>query len=184
MNKLLLVMGDLATGKSMFSGILSERYQTNVFCKDTIKEVLGDTIGFANREENLKLSKATLELMMFLFKEFGKLNKSLILESNFHSADLERIHQMASENSYEVMILVLRGDAEILYKRYLHRMHNENRHPVHLSTTMDVFEDFKGYHEYCRKERIEGNVIIIRADDFSYQTDEEVLGQIDAFMRG
>ena len=56
MNKLLLIMGDLATGKSSFAEILSRRYQTNMFGKDSIKEVLGDTIGFANREENLKLS--------------------------------------------------------------------------------------------------------------------------------
>ena len=85
MKKLLLVTGDLATGKSTFANILSHRYDTNVFSKDSIKEVLGDTIGFTNREENLKLSKATMELMAFLFSEFGKLNKDLILEANFHT---------------------------------------------------------------------------------------------------
>ena len=52
MKKLLLIMGDLATGKSTFANILSKRYDTNVFFKDSIKEVLGDTIGFSNREEN------------------------------------------------------------------------------------------------------------------------------------
>ena len=72
MNKLLLLTGDLATGKSAFSAILSKRYDVNVFKKDSIKEVLGDTIGFTNREENLKLSAVTLELMLFLFSEFTK----------------------------------------------------------------------------------------------------------------
>ena len=96
MKKLLLVTGDLATGKSTFSDILSKRYDTVVFTKDTIKEVLGDTIGFANREENLKLSKATVELMIFIFTEFIKLDKNLILEANFHKADLERLHEIAA----------------------------------------------------------------------------------------
>ena len=73
MSRLLLIMGDLATGKSTFAGILSKRYGINVFCKDSIKEVLGDTIGFTNREENLKLSKATMELMMFQIGEFAKI---------------------------------------------------------------------------------------------------------------
>lgn len=182
MNKLILVMGDLATGKSTFANILSKRYDTNFFCKDSIKEVLGDTIGFSNREENLKLSKATMELMFFVFLEFSKLNKSLILESNFHKADLERLHQMASENNYEVLTLVLRGNIEILHKRYLNRIYNENRHPVHLSTTLDVFEDFKGYTEYARKEEIFGDYIYISADDFSYQTDEMILKRIDEFF--
>ena len=182
MNKLLLIMGDLAAGKSTFSGILSKRYNVNVFIKDTIKEVLGDTIGFTNREENLKLSKATMELMIFLFSEFAKLNKPLILESNFHQAELERLREIASANNYEILTLVLRGDVEILHKRYLQRMHSEGRHPVHLSTTLDVFADFKASAERARKEEIEGNVIYINADDFEYQADEELLTKIDRFM--
>ena len=183
MKKLLLIMGDLATGKSTFANILSKRYNTNVFCKDSIKEVLGDTVGFSNREENLKLSKATMQLMFLIFSEFGKLKKNLILESNFHKAELEELHQMAFENDYEILTLVLQGDINILYKRYLNRIYNENRHPVHLSTTLDVFDDFRDYIESARKEKVPGNVININADDFLYQTDEVLLSRIDEFMR-
>lgn len=182
MKKLLLIMGDLATGKSTFANILSKRYDTNVFFKDSIKEVLGDTIGFSNREENKKLSNATMELMFFIFSEFGKLSKNLILESNFHTIELEKMHKMAFENNYEVLTIVLRGDVEILYKRYLNRMHNENRHPVHLSTTLDVFDDFKKCTEYLRTEKILGSTLYINADDFSYQTDKEILTKLDGFM--
>ena len=183
MKKLLLITGDLATGKSTFSDILSKRYDTVVFMKDTIKEVLGDTIGFANREENLKLSKATMELMIFAFSQFAKLDKDLILEANFHKADLERLHEIATAHNYEVMVLVLRGDVNILHKRYLNRIHNENRHPVHLSTTFDVFEDFRKYVETYRNEEITGNILEIDANDFSYQQDENLLAEIDWFMR-
>lgn len=183
MKKLLLVTGDLATGKSTFAGMLSGRYDTNVFYKDSIKEVLGDTIGFSNREENLKLSKATGELMMHIFSEFAKLGKNLILESNFHEEDLVRLQEMASESGYDVLVLVLRGELETLHKRYLHRIYHENRHPVHLSTTLDVFEDFKDYIERGRKEKIIGEALCIDANDFSYQTDKEVLTKIDEFMQ-
>lgn len=183
MSKLLLIMGDLATGKSTFANILAKRCDVSIFGKDTIKEVLGDTIGFNNREENLKLSKATMELMMFMFAEFAKLNKPLILESNFHTGELERLHEMAEKCGYEVLTIVLRGDVDILHQRYLNRMKNENRHPVHLSTTLDVYEDFKGYLERTRKEEIVGNRIEINADDFSYQTDENLIEKIDDFMK-
>lgn len=37
MGKLLLIMGDLIMGKSTFAYILSKRYDTNVFSKDSIK---------------------------------------------------------------------------------------------------------------------------------------------------
>ena len=64
MKKLLIINGDLATGKSTFAGILSQRYGITVMCKDKITEILCDSIGFADREENKRLSVATMELMI------------------------------------------------------------------------------------------------------------------------
>ncbi len=52
-------MGHLASLKSTIAKRLSNELNILCFCKDDVKEVLGDTIGFSNREENLKLSKAT-----------------------------------------------------------------------------------------------------------------------------
>ena len=182
MKKLLLITGDIATGKSTFANILSQRYDTNVFFKDSIKEVLGDTIGFSNREENKKLSNASIELMFFMFSEFAKLGKGLILESNFHKAELERLHKIAQVNCYDVLTIALFGDVEVLHVRYLNRMKNENRHPVHLSTTIDKFDDFKKCSDYLTSIEIPGEVIRINATDFSYQNSEEILSGIDAFM--
>ena len=182
MKKLLLITGDLATGKSAFAGVLSGRYGTSAFSKDSIKEVLGDTVGFSNREENLRLSRAAVEILIFLFSEYAKHGQSLILESNFHTAEMERLHAIAEENRYEVLTLVLRGDIGILYDRYIHRMRHEKRHPVHLSTTLDIYEDFKENIERSREEEVPGTVLQIDADDFSYLTDEALLDRIDCFM--
>ena len=182
MRKLLLIMGDLATGKSTFAGQLSRRYGTNVFYKDTIKEVLGDTIGFRDREENLKLSRATGELMVFLFREFAKLGKDLILESNFRPAELEALHRVARDGGYEVLTLVLRGDPEVLHQRYLDRIRGGNRHPVHLSTTFEVFEDFREYLLRSRNIEVPGDVIRVDSDDFAYQNDKALLLSIDSFF--
>ena len=181
--KLLLITGDIAAGKSTFANILSQRYNTNVFFKDSIKEVLGDTIGFSNREENKKLSNASMELMFFIFSEFAKLGKGLILESNFHRAELERLQKMAQDNGYDVLTIALFGDVEVLHARYLNRMTNENRHSVHLSTTIDKFEDFKKCSDYLKRIDIPGKVIRIDATEFGYQRSEEVLAVIDAFMK-
>ena len=80
------------------------------------------------------------------------------------------------------MVLNLQGDVNILHKRYLHRIENENRHPVHLSTTLDLAEDFKRYVETARNEGIAEGAILIDANDFSYQKDETLLLKIDRFM--
>lgn len=183
MKKLLLITGDIAAGKTTFSKILSERYCAAVFQKDTIKETLGDYIGFHNREENKILSNATIEIMCHIFSQIAVTGNNVILEANFHEAELKKLHSIADENKYDVLTLVLRGNADILYNRYIYRMKEENRHPVHLSTTLDVKEDFVKTAEWIRNERVIGEKLLIEATDFSYQKDTEVLNQIDSFMK-
>ncbi|MBD5518957.1 MAG: AAA family ATPase, partial [Lachnospiraceae bacterium] len=156
MKKLLLITGDIAAGKSTFSKILSERYCAAVFQKDTIKEILGDHVGFHNREENKILSNATIEIMCHLFSQIAVSDNNVILEANFHEDELKKLHSIAQENQYDVLTLVLRGNADVLYNRYIHRMNEENRHPVHLTTTLDVKEDFVKVAEWIRNERVIG----------------------------
>lgn len=183
MKKLLLITGDIAAGKSTFSKILSERYCVAVFQKDTIKEILGDFIGFHDRKENKILSDTTIEIMCHIFSRIAITGNAVILEANFHEAELEKLHSIAVENQYDVLTIVLRGDTDVLYHRYIHRMNEENRHPVHLTTTLDVKEDFVRTAEWIRNEKVIGNSLIIEATDFSYQESPTVLDQIDSFMK-
>jgi len=60
-----------------------------------------------------------------------------------------------------VLTIALFGDVEVLHARYLNRMTNENRHSVHLSTTIDKFEDFKKCSDYLKSIDIPGEVICI-----------------------
>ena len=184
MGKLLLITGDIAAGKSIFSEILSKRYKITVYQKDTLKEVLGDTIGFHDREENKRLSDAAIEIMCHIFSKVVVTGNSLILESNFHEDELKKLHEIAHNNQYDVLALVLRGDAEILYDRYLFCMNEENRHPVHLSTSLHIKEDFIRTAEWIRNENVIGDTLLVEANNFSYQENPSILRQIDAFMEG
>ena len=182
MGKLLLITGDLATGKSTFARILASRYRTNVFCKDVLKETLGDTIGFSNREENLKLSVASAALMRMIFLEFSALNKNLILESNFRQAELDTLYKMAQECGYDVMTVRIRGDLRILHRRFLHRLNHEDRHDVHACGGFEEFDAFCRYVTGQRDLTISGKSIHLCADTFDYQQNPEVLAQLDDFM--
>lgn len=184
MRKLLLLMGDIAAGKSTFAGQLSQRYGTAVFQKDSIKAILSDDIGFQNREENLRLSRATVSLMGHIFLQTAVSGSDLILESNFHESELQKLHAMADAMHYDVLTLVLRGDPEVLYARYMHRMQHEDRHPAHLTTTLHVKEDFLRCAERTKREQAVGESLTVNATDFSYQTDPVLLEKIDAFMAG
>lgn len=182
MRKLILITGDLATGKSTLAGILSEKYSCPAFCKDKIKEMLCDTVGFTNREENLRLSRATMEVMTYNFAVLAKAEENIILEANFRTAEMEKLHKIALGNNYEVLTLLLRADVATLYKRFVNRIENENRHPAHTSGFSD-YEGFKAYIEEARREATIGEIIEISADDFSYQTDTVLLERIDNFFR-
>lgn len=182
MGKLILITGDLATGKSTFARGLAHRYQTNVFCKDIFKEILGDTIGFSNREENLKLSVASAALMRMIFSEFCQLNKDLILESNFRQAELDSLYEIAQKNGYEVLTLQLRGNLQILHQRFLNRLHHENRHPVHACGGFEEFDAFCSYIQRQRELVPPGRCIDVCADTFDYQLDATLLQQLDRFM--
>lgn len=182
MGKLLLITGDLATGKSTFARGLAHRYKINVFCKDVFKETLGDTIGFSNREENLKLSVASAALMKMIFSEFCQLNKDLILESNFRQAELDALYQIATDHGYDVLTLQLQGDLQILHQRFLHRLHHEDRHPVHACGGFEDFDAFCSYILQQRRLTPPGDSIQICADTFDYQLDRKLIHQLDSFM--
>ena len=89
MKKLILITGDLATGKSTLAKKLSQNLKILSFTKDVLKEVLSDVIGFSNRQENKKLSIASVDIMKHIFTQYAFLEQDLILEANFHKEEIE-----------------------------------------------------------------------------------------------
>lgn len=187
MNKLIIVTGSLATGKSTYSKILANKFHIALYNKDTIKESLSDVFGFKNRDDNLKLSKATFDIMMYIFNNFSISNNDLILEANFHNDEVKMINELSVKLNYDVLYLVLDADDEVLYKRFCNRAKNENRHPCHLSG----FDDFDSFKEYINKSRyVEYNnygqsnidLCLVIQNDFSYQKNKELLSRIKQFL--
>jgi predicted kinase len=140
MKKVILVAGNLAALKSTISKALSQDLDAIVLNKDTLKEVLGDTIGFANREENLKLSRATFQLMKKLTQDILSIDDVIILESNFKPIELAELFFYFKSQDYHVLTLMLSGDPEVLYQRYVER--DQERHPVHRSTGLMNYDIF------------------------------------------
>lgn len=182
MKKLILILGDLASGKSTTADILSRKYSIPSLKKDTVKEILGDTVGFSNREENLRLSRATFEILLYTFDRASLSGGDLILESNFREAELDRLTALAEERGYAILSLLLTADTKILYERYLARI-NSGRHPVHLTVDFDSYEGFVEYVLPQRQIPKRGELIKICADDFSYQTSEDLFSKIENFLK-
>lgn len=180
MKKILIITGDLATGKSTFGEILAKRYCCPALYKDKVKELLADSIGFKNREENKRLSIAAVELMIHCFTAVAESGGDIILEANFKEDELRKLSILRDDYGYKMLTLVLHADMEKIYERFVNRIENENRHPAHISG-FDGYDSLKYYIELGRRQATFGDVLEINANDFSYQTDERILSHIDDF---
>lgn len=183
MSKLIIMTGDLATGKTTFSKVLSEKYGIEAYNKDTMKELLADNIGFKNREENLKLSHASIALMSEIFEKHAKSDVDLILEANFHKNEITNLYKIADKYGAKILTLVFEADIETLYERFKYRIEHEDRHPVHQSAGLKDIEAFKQYVLNSRKDVELKEFIKVNANDFSYKEDNNLLEKIESFMK-
>ena len=151
MHNLILIAGDLASGKSTLAAALSESLNIPFLTKDSLKEIACDAIGFSNREENRRLSIAAVNSMIYVFDQSAKVGQDMILEANFRSDEMLKIKQLTDEYAYNVVLIALTGDINLLYQRFLDRL--PNRHPAHTSANLNYsLERFASYIEEIRNE--------------------------------
>lgn len=174
MSRLILITGDLASGKSTLADSLSLYFHIPCFKKDVIKEKYCDEIGYENREQNRELSVKAVNYMIEAFMKFSSLNEDVILEANFRHDEMKRIKDIAEKNNVEVKCFVLRGDINILYERFMKRM--ENRHPAHKSLGLDRdISYFEKYLNELREEEIPFISTVINATNHSEQEVFEIV---------
>lgn len=157
MSKLLIVTGGLATLKTTISKRLSTDLGMLCLNKDDIKAVLVDHIGFNNREENKKLSVATVQTMIEVAHQAQLIGQDIILEANFKSSELQDILNKSGYSEHDMISICLYGDSKVLYDRYVQRQ--ETRHIAHTSTGLLSYEVFEASLKEHRVEDALGQVI-------------------------
>lgn len=183
MKKLILVNGDIATGKSHLADLLTDRFQLPLFTKDAFKEHLAETNPYSTYEENHRLSILSMDMLIQEFEKAASRDEDLILEANFHENHLREITKIAAKHAYSILNLNLFGSPDVLYQRYIHRRDHEERHPVHAINRLNDFESFKQYTLTRQNEKMIGVTININADDFSYQTDQLLFKKVEGFLQ-
>ena len=144
-NKIIIVGGYCATGKSVFARKLSGLLNIPCFIKDVIKEVLGDGFGPENDMVEKKGSAVTFLLMMHIAELFLQTGSVCILESNFKAREIEQLKVLLEKYKAECLTFIFKGDFDVLFDRYMRRDVSEKRHWVH-NTTGETAENFKEGH--------------------------------------
>jgi len=151
MQRLIIITGDLAAGKSTLAAALSAEFKIPYLTKDSLKEIACDVIGYKTREENRLLSMTATDDMIYFFNQCALVGNDLILEANFRKEELLELQALVDEYDYQVVLIVLRGDIPLLYQRFIDRL--TNRHIAHRSMNLDEsMEKFASYINQLRKE--------------------------------
>ena len=171
MRNLIIITGDLAAGKSTLANSLSAELQIPCLIKDSLKEIACDAIGYETREENKELSIAAVNSMIYVFNQTAKVGEDIILEANFRNDEIKEIQEIAEDNDYQVLLISLVGDINLLYQRFLDRL--PSRHIAHKSLHLDYsLESFADYIEELREQ----NVIFPNHQiDMTYLDEDEVV---------
>jgi len=128
-NKIILITGCPAAGKSTFSHKLAKYLNIPCFNKDTIKETMGDGYGSESGEVYNKGSKVAFMLLMHIAERFMQVGQICILENNFLHLESIIIQKLLKKYNCECFTFMFGGDLDVLSERYFNR--DTERHWVH-----------------------------------------------------
>ena len=131
----ILVAGFPATGKSTLAAALSKELGIPMFSKDSMKELLYDTVGFRSRADKVALGEGSMEILYYCAGQVLSLGQSVILENNFENASKSGLQALLRRYPCQVVTLRLTGDLHVIYQRFLQRDTSPLRHRGHVVNT-------------------------------------------------
>ena len=129
-NKIILVAGHSAAGKSTFARRLSQKLGIPCFSKDTLREAMGDGFGLDSgvmqRRGN---AEATINIMMYFAECFLQVGKTCILEANFRPPQDDQMKKLLKKYNTDCLTFLFGGNLDVLWDRYVQR--EGERHWAH-----------------------------------------------------
>lgn len=169
MEKIILVAGYLAGGKTTFSTRLAETLGLSVFNKDKMKHVLGGYLPIPSRAESRRLSDATVALMLHTAEILMRTGVPLILESNFKADEAARLEELIGRYGYRALTYVFEGDLHVLHRRFLARDNSPEREPA--NRMGGLYDDYAVFAENVRPlADFHAGGEIVRVDTTDFQT--------------
>jgi predicted kinase len=164
-NKLILIAGHSAAGKSTFARKLSEILKVPCFSKDAVKEAMANGFGSDSEQLQVKGSAAAISLMLHIAECFLQNGKICVLESNFFPPQNEQIERLLVRYEAICLTFLFIGDMEVLWERYGQR--EAERHWVHNFVGQSKDRFINGAIKAGVGDFTVGKTITVDATDFS-----------------
>lgn len=151
-NKIIIIEGYLASGKSTFAELLSETLKVPCLIKDKFKTSLCRSISVGDRKESSRFSAVTFDGMMYVAEQMLKAGIPLILEGNFVPAGVkavdesEEIRRLIKKYDCGVLTFQFVGDTRILYGRFTEREELPERGQANRIGRAVSYDEF---HRWC-----------------------------------
>lgn len=129
---LFIITGRPGVGKTTLAHRIADDLRLPVICKDELKEIIFDSVGYSDAELSRSIGHASYRLMDYLVQSLMKAGQSLIIESNFDKHyDSERLAAAINAHQARAVQIVLHCDEAVRADRYKQRNESGSRHPGH-----------------------------------------------------
>jgi predicted kinase len=132
MSTVIIVSGPPCAGKSTVANRLREEFRWPLLAKDSIKELLFDTLGWSDREWSRKLSQASYALLFNMAAEVLHAGQRCILEGNFRWRENAGRFGSLLRPDVRVVQVCCTAPVAVLSARLHGRIAAGQRHPGHL----------------------------------------------------
>jgi len=162
----IIITGYPGAGKTTMARQLSEKFALPLICKDEIKEILFDSLGWKDLEWSRKLGSASYELMFFFARKLLELGKPFILETYFSRESEKEIDFIQKTYNAKLIQIVCQAEPAVLLSRVKDRLEKGQRHPGHADKHR--FQELEKLAEEPYKPLdVKSEVLIVDTTDFA-----------------
>lgn len=118
-NLLIIITGLPGTGKTTLAKKLAKKFNLPLLCRDEIKEMLFDNLGWKDREWSKKIGKSSYAIFYFFIKFLLKINASFIIETNFDPKFANiKFNELTKKYNFSSLQIRCTTDKKILFERF------------------------------------------------------------------
>lgn len=181
---LIIISGPPCSGKTTLAKSIAQKFNLPLITKDSLKEILFDTIGWEDREWSKKIGTASFAIIHYLLDSVMATSQSIIIEGNFKTEfETQHIKPRLDQYNYQAVQIMCQCDGKILFERFKQRSKSKNRHPGHCDTgNYDELKDSLLVGKYPSLD-IDSKIVVFDSTDLTNLNYSSVFDQINLILQ-